>query len=673
MCRGYITTLFAFIFWGTAQGQDSVRVLQEVEIESFRYNRPLKDVPASISVIQAAELARFDNSSFVPVINTIPGVRMEERSPGSYRLSIRGSLIRSPFGIRNVKMYWNSLPLTDAGGNTYLNLLDLSSTGKIEVFKGPGSSLYGAGTGGVVLLSSPVTRQNAFEASTLFGSYGLRRIQFKGDIVKGPVSGSINYAHQESDGYRDHTALRRDAFNTDWHFSLSPKTFLSTTIFYTDVFYETPGGLTWEQFIANPKQARPAAGPNRGAEEQNASVRNKTLYTGISLDHDWNEWWSIRAGFYSSFSDFENYAITNFEQREEGNTGLRIENQGRFGKDGKHKLVAGIEYQRLGSPVKVYANNSGEQGDIRISDDLFTSQFLIFSQAEFTLPYDFLLTAGISETFLKYSFERVYPVLPENKSDFSGVFSPRLAILKKITDRLSVHSSISSGFSPPTLAEVRPSTNVFNEDLKAERGINYETGIRGTFSKLSFDVTGYYFKLNETIVQQRAEDGSEFFINAGQTNQLGIEATVKLHLSKYIQLGSSYTYNHYRFGEYNKDGTSYEGNRLTGVPPTVAVITADVSIPSGFYMNLTGSYTDHIPLNDANDQFAREYLLVNARVGYKITWRERYRAEVFTGIDNALDERYSLGNDLNAFGRRYYNLAPGRQFFLGAKFMTDFK
>ena len=42
---------------------------------------------------------------------------MEERSPGSYRLSIRGSLLRSPFGVRNVKLYLDDFIFTDAGGN----------------------------------------------------------------------------------------------------------------------------------------------------------------------------------------------------------------------------------------------------------------------------------------------------------------------------------------------------------------------------------------------------------------------------------------------------------------------------------------------------------------------------------------------------------------------------
>ncbi|MGV3508509.1 MAG: TonB-dependent receptor plug domain-containing protein, partial [Sphingobacteriaceae bacterium] len=96
--------------------------LKEVVIKAYFSDHSLLDVPASVSVINPQVLQSQPPKSLLPAINTAPGVRMEERSPGSYRLSIRGSLLRSPFGIRNVKIYLDDFLLTDAGGNTYLNV-----------------------------------------------------------------------------------------------------------------------------------------------------------------------------------------------------------------------------------------------------------------------------------------------------------------------------------------------------------------------------------------------------------------------------------------------------------------------------------------------------------------------------------------------------------------------
>ena len=90
--------------------------LQNLTVTAFAANAKWKNIPASVAVLNEKELQCLGNSSLVPALNTVPGVRMEERSPGSYRLSVRGSLLRSPFGIRNIKVYWNDIPFTDAGG-----------------------------------------------------------------------------------------------------------------------------------------------------------------------------------------------------------------------------------------------------------------------------------------------------------------------------------------------------------------------------------------------------------------------------------------------------------------------------------------------------------------------------------------------------------------------------
>ena len=82
--------------------------LETVTVTAFGGAASWKDAPAALALISKTQLQRFDNKTLVPVFNAVAGVRMEERSPGSYRLSVRGSLLRSPFGVRNIKVYWNT-------------------------------------------------------------------------------------------------------------------------------------------------------------------------------------------------------------------------------------------------------------------------------------------------------------------------------------------------------------------------------------------------------------------------------------------------------------------------------------------------------------------------------------------------------------------------------------
>ena len=156
---------------GIVQGQDSTstvksttpkrlpdtaggKLLQEVIVQAYEQNRRLSEVPVAVGVVTTAEWNRYSKMSIVPAMNSVPGVRMEERSPGSYRLSFRGSTLRAPFGVRNVKVYLDGIPFTDPGGNTYLTQLAPFDMYSLEMIKGPAGSLYGAATGGALLIQS---------------------------------------------------------------------------------------------------------------------------------------------------------------------------------------------------------------------------------------------------------------------------------------------------------------------------------------------------------------------------------------------------------------------------------------------------------------------------------------------------------------------------------------
>jgi len=653
---------------------DSAKILNEVVIQAYGYKRPAEEVPAAVAVVSQKDFERFSNSTLLPTANTIPGVRMEERSPGSYRFSIRGSLLRSPFGVRNVKVYWNGLPFTDGGGNTYLNVLDFSSIGSMEIIKGPGGSLYGAGTGGVILLQTPTINQSQLQLSVIAGSYGLRRWIVSGDSHSKKVDLRFQYSRQRASGYREQTAMRRDGLQGELTFRLSPTHALSSTIFYTDLQYQTPGGLNKTQYDADPKQARPPSPVTRGAVEQQANVFNKTGYIGFSDDLQWNDSWSTQTGIYGSFTSFENPTIRNYESRDEQNFGIRTQTQYVFEKSLKGKVTLGGEYQYFNSPITVYGNSYGMKDTVQTDDKLKSNLLLFFAQAEFDLPHQFYLTLGASANFLKYGFTTLYPVPDiEQTRNFDPEISPRIALLKKFHS-ISIYGSVSRGFSPPSLAEVRPSAGTYNNDLNPERGINYEIGFRGNLVKrqLLYELSAYQFKLDETIVIQRTADGAEYFVNAGETSQRGLEAKFSwtpTRTSGFITgftLWSSYTYNHYRFEDYENDGNDYSGNRLTGVAPTIIIGGLDLSIKK-FYLNVTANYTDAIPLNDANTEYASEYFLLGGRLGYRSVLGKYFGLDIFAGIDNALDKRYSLGNDLNAVGGRYYNAAAPRNFYVGFK------
>ena len=210
--------------------------------------------------------------------------------------------------------------------------------------------------------------------------------------------------------------------------------------------------------------------------------------------------------------------------------------------------------------------------------------------------------------------------------------------------------------------------------MNPENGTSYEVGFRGNIlNAFSWDIAAYDFELNETIVVQQSNN-SDYFINAGKTSQKGLEALLSwspaLQPDQFLssfRIWSSYTFNYYRFKDYAKNGQDYSGNKLTGVAPNIVVGGVDARIANKFYANVTLNFVDKIPLNDANSQISGTYILAGARVGFRSALPKKLSLDLFAGVDNATDKRYSLGYDLNAAGNRYYNAAARRNFYAGVK------
>ncbi|NBW36899.1 MAG: TonB-dependent receptor [Cytophagia bacterium] len=677
----FSTIVLLIFFIPSAKAQDSLRYLNEVTVTAFKSNRPLSEMAGAISLLDNQLLSRYGSTSLLPAVNSIAGVRMEERSPGSYRFSIRGSLLRSPFGIRNIKFYRDGLPFTDGGGNTYLNLLDFDAISSMEIIKGPGASLYGAGTGGVVLMNSALDEQTTSRFSISGGSFGLFRIQGSTPLTLSDRSTlTLRTAYQEAEGYREHTGMKRFNAGVDWHYQVGNSGKITSSYLMGYLNYQTPGGLTQAQFEEDPRQARPATNTLPGAVEQQAAVKNVTHLISSVYESELSQSLLVKAGVIASLTDFENPTIRNYEKRLEQNIGLRTEIQYKHSLfDFANKLSFGGEFQYLNSPLQVYGNNSGVATDLTEDDLLTSTSGLVFLQSETDLPNNFFLTTGVSLNTLRYQFTRNFPVPVVNQTrNFSPKLFPRIGLAKKFSSGLSLHTSISQGFSPPSLAEVRPSTGTYNNTLNPEIGINTEIGIRGhLFKKASFDLVAYNFRLKDAIVIQRNDDNAEYFVNAGKTSQRGAELSFmynEINLWPNVITANyflSYTAQSYFFKGYVQDGNNYSDNRITGVAPNTLSTGIDIRIKKNIYINTTTHYYDHIPLNDANNVYAPEFWLVATKIGYK--HQGKLPVEFFVFIDNLLDEQYSLGNDLNAAGARYYNVAAGRNFTIGLELKPTFK
>ena len=687
-----LATVVAVFSFAQSQPDSTSKELGEVVITAFEQNRKLMDVPAAISYVGQKQLNRFGNASIVPALNAAPGVRMEERSPGSYRLNIRGSSLRSPFGVRNVKVYLNDIPFTEPGGSTYLNLLGFYNINSVEVLKGPSSSLYGGGSGGAVLLKTNGNNQPAgVGIDYTGGSFGLSNVNAVVRIGEGATQQTISYNRLHSDGYRDWTKLDRTVFSWDSRFALNEKQSIRTYVMYADLSYQTPGGLNAAEFAANPRQARPRVGPTPSSAQANASVNQETFFAGLSHDFQITETFKNTTSLYGAYSQFANPTVRNFERRSEPHAGGRtVFSFTPRNVIGELKLLAGGELQRGWYNIRVYNNRNAISDSLQTEDEVNPFLWSVFAQADWKLPQGWIITAGASINKNKIEIIRLnkFPLRPQSRT-YENEIAPRLSVLKKIMEELSVYASVAKGFSAPTSAEVLPSTGVISTNLNAEEGWNYEAGVRFNYKrKLFVDVNGFLFNLTNTIVQRRDGGGADFFVNAGSTRQRGVETFARYAIvddeKKFLSTANlwlSYTFNDFRYNDYiqavrmnNKDTlVNYKNNQLPSVPKHIVAAGLDLTLKPGIYLNVTYNYNEKTPLNDANTFYGGDFHLLGARLGYKQLYFGKLRAEVFVGADNLFNEVYSLGNDINAAVNRFYNVAPGRNYYAGVSLFQGCK
>lgn len=666
-----------FIFDVKAQVVDSVKQLNEITVKGYHNRQVLLRSVSTVSLIDSSQIKNQNTASFVGIANTVPGVRMEERSPGSYRFSLRGSLLRSPFGIRNVKIYIDDFPLTDAGGNTYLNLMDVRGAQSFEIYRGPEASMFGSNTGGAVLISSPSLDKNSLEIGASAGSFGLFQQHAHLTQQHKNYRFSVTQGFQKSDGYRENSGLERKYIQSthQWDYNTNGK--LNAFIFLSDLAYKTPGGLTEQQFTLNPRSARPATAVLPGAITQQAGIYNKTIFAGLSHTYLFDKNLKHVTALFTSYTDFKNPFITNYEKRYENTIGLRTFLDHSFRKTNfSLNTHLGVESSSSKSSINNFNNLSGSTGSLLAKDDLSARQTFAFIRTNFDIGSRLLIELGSSVNLSSYRYRTFFPQSSGEKSKtFSTQLMPKFAASYVISPIMAFRGTISKGYSPPTLAEVRSSDNLINVDLQPEYGWNYELGVRlkSVNNRFYFNANAFSYRLKSAIVRRLNENDTEYFINAGGTKQKGIELEFSSWLIPFqqnklissLRLRNSYTYSEFRFDQFVNTNTDFSGNKLTGVPDHVVVSSIELTFRRNIFLFGQHNYTSSIPLNDANTAVAKAYHLTDLKTGFRNLTINKTRLDLFFGINNLFNAKYSLGNDLNAVAGRYFNAASTINVYTG--------
>src|SRR2546430_11215444 len=150
--------------------------LEPIVVTATRHEERAFDVPASVDIITGTVIR--DGQPAVNISETlprVPGVFAANRQNYAQDLQIssRGFGARAAFGVRGVRLYQDGIPVTMPDGQGQTGSFSLLSAERIEVLRGPFSTLYGNASGGVIsVFTEDGTDPAQASGQIVGGSYG---------------------------------------------------------------------------------------------------------------------------------------------------------------------------------------------------------------------------------------------------------------------------------------------------------------------------------------------------------------------------------------------------------------------------------------------------------------------------------------------------------------------
>ena len=656
-----------------------VSKLDPVTVNATRAERTLEEIPAAVSAVGQDEIQLgTEQLGIDESLASVPGLFFQNRYnfAQDLRASIRGFGARSNFGIRGIKIIVDGIPETLPDGQGSIDGVDIGSARQISVIRGPASSLYGNASGGAIIIETEQGPAEPFaELRASRGDYGFSKVQLKTGGERGDLNYLLNASKTEIEGYRDHSEAENTQFNGRFELGVADKSSVIATIHHTDQpLANDPGGINAEDAAEDPTQAR-GRNVDFDAGEALEQTRVGLLYkTELAVGQD------FEARVYHTSRDFSNKLP--FEgggsvllDRSFTGAGLKYLITGTLG--GKqNRILIGLDYDRQDDDRSRFNNLNGVLGAKSFEQNELVTSTGLYLQDEIKLSEAMELTLGARYDDLNFDVSDRFMADGDDSGDISfEQFSPMVGLSFATNDTTRLYATVSTAFESPTTTEfANPSGGGFNQSLDPQESTNYEIGIKSRTDQQSFEVAVFHIDVEDELTPFELADqpGRSFFENAGASDRDGIEIAYTRKLAAGFELSGAYTYSDFVFASFrNADGDSFDGNRIPGIPRSL--LNADLTWygETGFYASWNTRLTGNMVADNANTTSIDSYTVSNLRLGYN-GFLGDWEYSPFAGVNNLFDEEYNNNIRINAFGKRFFEPAPERNFFFGITFRKNF-
>ena len=674
-----------------AQQQEATR-LDPVVVTATRSAGRAFDLPVAIDTVTREQIQNGQlEVNLSESLARVPGMSIQSRwnYAQDLQLSIRGFGARANFGVRGVRLYQDHIPATMPDGQGQTGSFSLVSAQRIEVLRGPFSSLYGNASGGVISVfteSGPQPPQAS--AQLLGGSFGTWNAVAKLEGEGGPVNYVVAGNRFRTDGYRDHSEASRDLGNVKLVLAAAPDTTITVignALRQPDA--QDPLGLTRAQWEANPRQADPAAIRFDTRKTVNQSQGGATLEQRFGADAD------LRVTGYGGTRAVRQYlalagtaptssgGVTDLD-RSFGGVDARVTS--RFALAGRPAaLTLGADYETQRERRRGYVNDDGALGELRRDEDDFISNTDGYLQLEW-LPLDALaLVAGVRYSDVRFRTDDHYVTAANPDDSGSRNYhhaSPVLGAVWHVTDGVNVYANYGQGFETPTFAELayRPAGSGLNLGLQPAVSNSGEIGLKaliGTRHRVNLAL--FNVETSDEIIVDTAVGGRTTYKNAADTRRRGAELSWEGDLGAGFTGYAAYTWLSAKCTSEATTGLPPQrvpvGARLPGVPLANAYAELTWSYPqaAGLTAAVEVQYAGKVYVNDRNTDAAPAYAIGNARIGFEQR-AGRWLLREFVRVNNLTNRNYVGSVIVGDANGRYFEPSATRNFLVGVSVSATF-
>lgn len=670
------------------EGGVTRKMLDEVSVTATRETRTTREVPQAIAVVGKDKIEKKRMFNLKEALEGIPGVQAESKNGGSdVRLFIRGAGVKATYGIREIMVLRDGVPVTDPDSLTRLDFIDMQDIERVEVSKGPGN-IYSTGSfgGAIQIISKSVFDKSGNVARIGAGEQGAKNLhlRYAGMVNEAnALAITTSYRHQDNP-WRIRNVSDSKQIGFKHGLLMDGGATLESELTYANSKMQLPGGMDaagFANYLATGTQTT-QSGVWKNSKRDSRVWSFNTKYEQEMGDWTFKprvyaNWWKHYhpvTGMINDTVDWTRTIGTDIEGQLKHNVGSM-----------PASLVAGVTLRQVGnsdSRQYQYRDVTGFGG--RITSTLSDEKGALANQESYTdtvkgiflqeslRPNDlWLVDAGMR--FDHSSFSMTTNEI--SKFDFAsgryvagaGVFqtnksynlpSYKLGATFKATEAVNLYVSAGRSNQLPSNAEISA-----NPNLTLATSTNYEVGMKARADEWFGNVAVYNNDLANEIVSVKT-DGLTAFVNAGKTKKQGLELDGGFMVTAHVEVGGQFNYANYHYTTFSEPvGTANvarDGNQLPFIPKNRYGFFVGYKDASGLSARMQSNYSGAYYVDNANSQMYEGYRgVISASLAYE------QGPHLFNlSAENLTNKRYALEVGKSTTGTVTYTAASPRVIML---------